>query len=65
MIGSKKKVAQIRQQFIDNKWATQEQWSRIHTPIGLDIHSKSVQEIAVSIAAELIKVRYELNQEHE
>ncbi|MGC9343774.1 MAG: XdhC family protein [Bacteroidales bacterium] len=65
MIGSKKKVAQVRQQFINNKWATPEQWNKIYTPIGLDIHSKTVQEIAISIVAELIKVRYELNQVYE
>lgn len=61
MIGSKKKVAQLKEYFIKNGWATRERWDKIHTPIGLPIHSKTVQEIAVSIAAELIKVRYELN----
>lgn len=61
MIGSKKKVAQLKEYFINNGWATRERWDKIHTPIGLPIHSKTVQEIAVSIAAELIKVRHELN----
>lgn len=64
MIGSHKKVAQVRQQFIKKGWATEEQWNKIHTPIGLKIGSKSVQEIAVSIAAELIQVRNELNKMH-
>lgn len=64
MIGSRKKVAQVRQQFLKNGWATEEQWNKIHTPIGLKIGSKSVQEIAVSIAAELIQVRNELNKMH-
>ena len=62
MIGSKTKVAQLREYFIQKAWATAEKWDEIHTPIGLQIHSKTVQEIAVSIAAELIKVRYELNR---
>lgn len=64
MIGSRKKVAQVRQQFLKNDWATEEQWNKIHTPVGLKIGSKSVQEIAVSIAAELIQVRNELNKMH-
>lgn len=64
MIGSRKKVAQVRQQFLKNGWATEEQWDKIYTPVGLKIGSKSVQEIAVSIAAELIQVRNELNKMH-
>lgn len=57
MIGSKGKVAKMHSEFITRGWATEEQWSRIHAPIGLDIKSKTVEEIAVSIAAEIIKVR--------
>ncbi|MDQ1297344.1 MAG: XdhC/CoxI family protein [Bacteroidota bacterium] len=57
MIGSKGKVAKIRTGFIQRKWATEEQWNKIYTPIGLDIRSKTVEEIAVSIAAQLIQVR--------
>jgi len=60
MIGSKRKIAQVKESFLKNKWATDEQWDKIHTPIGLDIGSKTIQEIAVSIAAELIKVRNQL-----
>ena len=30
---------------------------RVHAPIGLDIHSETPEEIAVSIAAQLIKER--------
>ncbi len=61
MIGSKSKIKQIKNKFIDNGWANEKQWNKIYTPIGLNIHSKTVNEIAVSIAAELIKVRFELN----
>jgi len=57
MIGSKNKIARMRTEFIEKKWATEEQWNTIHSPIGLDIKSKTVEEIAVSIAAELIKVK--------
>lgn len=57
MIGSKAKVAQMREFFLKNKWATDEEWARIHAPIGLSIGAATVEEIAVSIAAELIQVK--------
>jgi xanthine dehydrogenase accessory factor len=57
MIGSAAKVATMKQKFISEGWATEEQWDQVHTPIGLAIGSKSVQEIAVSIAAQLVQVR--------
>ncbi len=57
MIGSRSKIGQVREKFLENNWATTAQWERVHTPIGLPIGSKTVQEIAVSIAAELIRER--------
>ncbi len=60
MIGSKRKVAQVREKFMQQRWATPKQWEKIYAPIGLDIHSKTVHEIALSIAAQLVKVRYEI-----
>ena len=57
MIGSKNKIASMRNDFIDNGWATAEQWDTIHTPVGIDIKSRTVEEIAISIAAQLILVR--------
>jgi len=54
MMGSKVKVAKIHEEFIRKGWATEEQWKRICTPIGIDIGSQTVEEIAVSIAAQLI-----------
>ncbi len=57
MMGSKVKVAKVHDEFITKGWATEEQWKRIHTPIGLEIGSQTVEEIAVSIAAQLVKVR--------
>jgi xanthine dehydrogenase accessory factor len=61
MIGGKKKMAQIKRKFLENGWAIQEEWEKIYAPVGLEIHSKTVSEIAMSIAAQLIQVRYELN----
>jgi CTP:molybdopterin cytidylyltransferase MocA/xanthine/CO dehydrogenase XdhC/CoxF family maturation factor len=57
MIGSKTKVAMMRRQFIEEGWATSRQLERVFAPIGLDIRSKTVQEIAISIAAQLVMVR--------
>jgi xanthine dehydrogenase accessory factor len=57
MIGSKNKISSIRTTFISNGWATEKQWDQIYAPIGVDIKSRSVEEIAVSIAAQLILVR--------
>lgn len=57
MIGSAKKIALMRENFIQEGMATHDQWEAIYAPVGLDIHSKTVQEIAVSIAAQLVQVR--------
>jgi xanthine dehydrogenase accessory factor len=57
MIGSKNKIALMKNEFIENGWATREQWDRIYSPVGLEINSKTVGEIAVSIAAQLVKVK--------
>jgi xanthine dehydrogenase accessory factor len=57
MIGSKSKIAKMHSHFVQNEWATEEQWSAIHAPIGLEINSKTVEEIAISIAAELVLER--------
>lgn len=66
MIGSKRKIALVRQRFIDEGWSTDEEFSRVHAPIGLAaIPTKTIQEIAISIAAELIVARKELHDNKE
>ena len=57
MIGSRRKIELMQCEFLESGWATAAEWDRIHSPIGIDIGSKSVEEIAVSIAAELVRVR--------
>ena len=57
MIGSRNKIAAMKKNFIDNGWASEDQWDQIHAPVGLLIKSQTVEEIAVSIAAELVMVR--------
>ncbi|MDO8951448.1 MAG: XdhC family protein [Draconibacterium sp.] len=63
MIGSRRKIVQVRDSFLKNGWATESQWNKIHTPIGLEIGSKTVQEIALSIAAQLVQVRNQLKKQ--
>jgi xanthine dehydrogenase accessory factor len=64
MMGSRHKVATMKKQFLKEGWATGEQWDALHTPIGIPIGSKTVQEIAVSIVSQLIKVRNDKSEKH-
>jgi xanthine dehydrogenase accessory factor len=57
MIGSKRKILTIYEEFISEGLATREELARIHAPIGLDIGALAVEEIALCIAAELVLVR--------
>ena len=58
MIGSRRKVAMIRKHFTESGLATEEEWGRVHAPIGLDIGAVTVPEIAMSIMAQIIAVRH-------
>jgi len=57
MIGSKRKVALIRKSFIENGICTEAEFDEVFAPIGLDIGAETVDEISVSILAEMISVR--------
>ncbi len=57
MMGSRRKVALVKKEFIDGKLIDEEGWKKIHAPIGLDIAAETVSEIAASIVAQLIQVR--------
>ena len=59
VLGSKKKLARILERLRESGFGTQD-LSRIHTPIGLDIGAQTPNELAVSIAAELIQTRARL-----
>ena len=63
MIGSKRKISLMRKKFLEEEWATPSQFDRIHAPIGVEIQSKTVQEIAVSICAQLILIRHQKHKE--
>lgn len=58
MIGSRKKIRVLYQQLI-KKGVPKEVLERVRAPIGLEIHSETPEEIAVSIVAQLIQVRGE------
>lgn len=56
MLGSKKRGAAVRQ-VLKEEGFTDDELSRVRTPIGLDIGGKSTAEVAVSILAEIIAAR--------
>ncbi|MEM4409171.1 MAG: XdhC/CoxI family protein [Candidatus Caldarchaeum sp.] len=57
MIGSRRKREIIRKMMVNSQHCTEEEFARVRSPMGLDIHSESVEEIALSIVAELVSVR--------
>ncbi len=57
LIGSRAKVTRLYEQVLGGAGVSPELLARIHAPIGLDLGAVTPQEIAVSIAAELIAVR--------
>ncbi len=56
MIGSKRKVLSVYKA-LEKEGHDLEKFERVHAPVGLDIGALAPEEIAVSIAAELIAVR--------
>ena len=57
LIGSLGKIGRFRKRLEARGLATPERWSRLRAPIGLDIAAETPEEIAVSVAAELIALR--------
>ena len=56
MIGSKRKIRLIFEDLLE-QGISQEALERVHAPVGIDIGSQTVPEIAVSICAELVSFR--------
>lgn len=56
MIGSKRKVINVIRELV-KEGIPREAFERIHAPMGLDIGAISPEEIAISVAAEMIAVR--------
>ncbi len=58
LIGSRSKIAHTKSLLFEEGF-TEQDFARVHTPIGLPILAETPAEIAVSIAAEMIKIRRE------
>jgi xanthine dehydrogenase accessory factor len=56
MIGSKRKVFSVARE-LEKEGVPRERLERIHAPMGLDIGALTPEEIAVSVAAEIVAVR--------
>ena len=56
VLGSRAKVATMFRE-LEAEGFDRERLNRIHSPIGVDINSRTPEEIAISIAAEIIAVR--------
>jgi len=56
-MGSAKKIKSIFTQLMEENGFTQNELEKIHTPIGLEIFAETPEEIAISIASEIIKVK--------
>ena len=61
LMGTEAKIARIMNSFSSEEKKTLE---KIYAPIGIEIESRSVEEIAVSIAAQMIKVKNEASSKH-
>jgi xanthine dehydrogenase accessory factor len=57
LIGSKSKWERFQQR-LTQRGVTREALARVTCPIGLDVGGKAPQEIAISVAAELLKIHY-------
>jgi xanthine dehydrogenase accessory factor len=57
MIGSRRRIKACFQRFRDEEKIAEEVIERVYAPIGLDIATETPAEIALSILAEVIKVR--------
>jgi xanthine dehydrogenase accessory factor len=56
MIGSRKKNATVFQH-LEEQGISEDELTKIYTPIGIDINAQTPEEIAVSIIAEIVQVR--------
>lgn len=57
MIGSKKKIARIFGMLKNDDGFSDEEIARVFAPIGIDISAETPEEIAISIAAQIVQVR--------
>lgn len=56
MLGSSGKINKIRSDLLQ-KGIPEEEFARVHTPVGLDISANTPEEIAIAVMAEIISVK--------
>jgi xanthine dehydrogenase accessory factor len=56
MIGSRRRVSGVLD-LVKEEGCSEELLARVHAPIGLDIGAQTPEEIALSVMAEVVKVR--------
>ncbi len=56
LMGSRHKIEVMRENLLKDGYK-KEDWDTVFTPIGIPIHSKTTDEIAISVAAEIINVK--------
>lgn len=61
MIGSKRKVAEVKKNLLENGF-TQDEIDRLDMPVGIKFNAETPEEIAISIVAKLIDVKNTLNK---
>jgi xanthine dehydrogenase accessory factor len=62
MIGSKRKVADVKKNLMEKHGFTEEEINKVDMPIGIKFNAETPEEIAVSIIAKLIDVKNTLNK---
>jgi len=62
MIGSKRKVAEIRKNALENHNIPEEQLNKVDMPIGIPFAAETPAEIAISIVAKMIDVKNSLKK---
>lgn len=56
MIGSKRKINLLKNEFIGTGITTYDRWEKIYAPIGVNLKAIEVKEIALSVMTEIISV---------
>ncbi len=62
MIGSKRKVAEVKKNMAEKHGFTEEEINKIDMPIGIKMNAETPEEIAISILAKLIDVKNSLDK---
>ncbi len=60
LMGSRHKIDVMRDNLLRDGYR-EEDWEKVFTPIGIPIHSKTTDEIAISVAAEIIREKNSKN----